>query len=409
MEKNVFLKNVYGYKKIKDELFLIRSWYLDKKIKEEKKEFLPKGILFYGEPGNGKTLLLREYSKSFGFKVFVFEGKEENLNKNLISIYENAKKEKNAIVVIDELDRLVKRDDKLERILQTQLDGLNNEGTVLTLASANDYDALPDALLREGRFDRKFCIDVEDKKDNKEILEKLLKEREFNINEYELEELNLQLFGEPISKIKSLLNSVCFRYGKSASIDDFLKEYSFNESGHIQDDNLNVPDYVAVHEAGHALYAKLFAKRLIFLRVNCNKEGGKTHCSSYDNIQDSVYCYNRIETSLAGMAAEEIIFGKHNVGCNNDMKKAYEMSYTIMNNSMLNGLDFYSPALYTINNGPSKYEMMKHGIRTSKFIEKEFKLVKKRLKKYKKEILLIAKIIKEKRCLTRDDIKNVLD
>lgn len=47
MERKEFLKNVFGYHKIKDELYEIRSWYLNEKNDEGRKEFLPKGILFY--------------------------------------------------------------------------------------------------------------------------------------------------------------------------------------------------------------------------------------------------------------------------------------------------------------------------------------------------------------------------
>ena len=47
MERNEFLNSVFGYKKIKDELYEIRSWYLSRNLnEEERKEFLPKGILF---------------------------------------------------------------------------------------------------------------------------------------------------------------------------------------------------------------------------------------------------------------------------------------------------------------------------------------------------------------------------
>ena len=101
MEK-LFLENVFGYEDIKKELKLIRDWYLENKIERRK---LPRGILFYGEPGVGKTHLVREYSKEFNCPIFVIDGDNTNLLNEITETYDKARKEKLAVVVIDELYR----------------------------------------------------------------------------------------------------------------------------------------------------------------------------------------------------------------------------------------------------------------------------------------------------------------
>ena len=53
--KNEFLEKVYGYKDIKKELKVIQDWYFNADKLGEKKKMLPKGILFYSDPGEGKT------------------------------------------------------------------------------------------------------------------------------------------------------------------------------------------------------------------------------------------------------------------------------------------------------------------------------------------------------------------
>ena len=65
-----FLKNVYGYEEIKNELKIIRDWYLNADKNDEVSKALPKGVLFYGAPGSGKTHVMREYSKTFGLSYF---------------------------------------------------------------------------------------------------------------------------------------------------------------------------------------------------------------------------------------------------------------------------------------------------------------------------------------------------
>ena len=208
MERKDFLNEVYGYEYIKDELFLIRSWYLDKKIDEDKFDLLPKGILFYGGPGNGKTLLLREFSQSFGFKVFVFKGEEEELDKSLTKLYEEARKEKKAIIVIDELDRLVDKDQKFERVLQAELDGYTKNINILTLASANQIRRLPESLLRAGRFDRKFLIEVRGFNNLKSVIDGFLNQRNFKLKEEDVDELTNIFKTSSISEIKLIFNNV---------------------------------------------------------------------------------------------------------------------------------------------------------------------------------------------------------
>lgn len=99
-----FLKNIYGYSQIKEELFLIQNWYFNSNNLGDKKKLLPKGLLFFGDPGEGKTLIVREYSKSFNYPIFIIEGNNDNVENEVISKYDLARKENNAIIIIDELD-----------------------------------------------------------------------------------------------------------------------------------------------------------------------------------------------------------------------------------------------------------------------------------------------------------------
>ena len=59
-----FLKDVYGYKQLKEELEITRGWFLYIEALGNKKKMLPRGMLFYGNPGEGKTHLVKEYSKT---------------------------------------------------------------------------------------------------------------------------------------------------------------------------------------------------------------------------------------------------------------------------------------------------------------------------------------------------------
>lgn len=95
---------------------MIREWYLNPSNLGERRRLLPKGNLFYGDPGQGKTHIVREYSKTFSRPIFVIEGNGDNLSDEVAQALEAAEKE-TGIVVIDEIDRLIEKNEKLMRIL----------------------------------------------------------------------------------------------------------------------------------------------------------------------------------------------------------------------------------------------------------------------------------------------------
>ena len=408
ISRNEFLTKVYGYEGVKDELYQILGWYLNNELSEDKREFLPHGILFYGDPGQGKTLLMREFAKTFDYKIFVIEGDKENLDEVLVSTYKEAKKEeKGAIVIIDEVDRLVERDTKLERVLQTELDGFKKEGNVLTLASANFYYDLPDSLVREGRFDRKYEIKVFNNKELKDIIKHLLKDRSFNIEKVddEVDELRQHLSGSSISKIKTLFNMVYFKKGKEAELDDFINELTFLDTGCVESkEDYIVPRVIALHEAGHALYIYKFSKSKKFFRIRCYEQRGYTYSTdvSHDNRENQI---EDIQISLAGLVAEELFYKKHDIGCFNDLEKAYSSSFKLMNEVNINTIDFHAPkSLKYRGESISEYEKKTYAKRVNKFLKKNYHIVKRRLRKYKNELSIIADEVVKNKVVKREGL-----
>ena len=145
----------------------------------------PKGILLYGPPGVGKTLLAKAVANETDAYFIAINGPEimskfyGESEARLREIFEEAQKNAPAIIFIDEIDAIApKRDEvvgEVERRVVAQLlalmDGLKERGNVIVIAATNRINAVDPALRRPGRFDREIEIPLPDKQGRLEILQ----------------------------------------------------------------------------------------------------------------------------------------------------------------------------------------------------------------------------------------------
>lgn len=407
---NSFLENVYGYSLIKRELKTIQDWYFNCDKTDKRKRLLPKGLLFYGMPGAGKTHIVREYSKSFNYPVFVIEGNSDNLESEIISCYEKARKETNAIVIIDEIDHLVNKSERITRVLQTQLDGLDNNESILTLATANNLFDLPESLRREGRFDREFLVSLKDKSDLKDILKGFSKDTYLNFSDDGIDELSDNLKRTPISKIKLSFATACLKYPNGCSIDELLKIIDFVKSGSLENDIESIPFQACIHEAGHALYLRKYCKNKKFLRIYFDKFGGTT---VYKDLNNQISLEERLEHlrgCLAGLVAEELLMGYHDIGSHEDIEEANDIAFQLLNRDCIYKIDLYCRRSELQSNGKiSNYRIENFDKRVSKFLIKNYKLVKRQLKKYIKEIKKTAEYLLKNKSINNSQLSILLD
>lgn len=144
----------------------------------------PRGVLLFGPPGSGKTLIARAIANETGAFFFLINGPEimskmaGEAEGNLRKAFEEAEKNSPAIIFIDEIDSIAPKRDKVQgeverRIvsqLLTLMDGLKSRGQVVVIGATNRPNALDTALRRFGRFDRELDIGVPDEIGRMEIL-----------------------------------------------------------------------------------------------------------------------------------------------------------------------------------------------------------------------------------------------
>ncbi|MDE1854790.1 MAG: CDC48 family AAA ATPase [Candidatus Micrarchaeota archaeon] len=145
----------------------------------------PRGVLLYGSPGTGKTLLAKAVANESDAHFISISGPElvskfvGESEEKLREIFREANEKAPSIIFMDEIDAIApKREEATNEVerrmvsqLLTLLDGMPARGQVIVLAATNRPDAIDPALRRPGRFDREIEIGIPDRPSRKEILQ----------------------------------------------------------------------------------------------------------------------------------------------------------------------------------------------------------------------------------------------
>ena len=114
--------------------------------------------------------------------------------------------------------------------------------------------------------------------------------------------------------------------------------------------------------------------------------------------------------SLAGIVAEELLLKCHDVGCSNDLSKAHKISFKLMNISCIDGIDsFCIDETFYDRRNISSYTSKQLDKNTISFMKSNYKIVKKQLKKYKKQISIVADYLQEHREIKRNEFIKIVD
>ena len=279
--KPVLWDEVQGVDAAKDELMDVAAWLRDPDRFAALGAQPPRGVLLFGPPGTGKTMLARAVAAQAGVDFFSASGSsfvEMFVGRGAARIrrlFKEARKSGRAVIFIDELDAVggarssgggdggtSEREQALNQLL-VELDGFERDpGTVIVIAASNHVDKLDKALLRPGRFDRQVLVAPPDRDGREAILRAHAKGKPLG-PDLDLTDVARKTTGMTGAQLANALNEAAIIAGRAgrewiARVD--LDEALLRQSvGSQQSRRLNQKErrIVAYHEAGHALCRRL--------------------------------------------------------------------------------------------------------------------------------------------------------
>ena len=320
----------------------------------------PKGVLLYGSPGTGKTMLARALAGEAGVSFIATSGsqfEEEYVGvgaARIRELFNLARKQAPCVVFIDEIDSIAfKRHTKNNpswsaqavNQLLTEMDGLNdsvNKGIIIVAAS-NRIDALDDAILRPGRLDRHIKLELPTQLERKEILSIYLKKITVN-PDINAEKLAKMTIGFSSAELANLVNEAAIEATRNNKTDVDMGSFevakdrfilgSTRKGTVISEQDKKITAY---HEAGHALVGYFLPEHNPIYKVTIAPRGSSLGHTNFEPLQDT-YTHSKeqleniIASNLGGRIAEELIFGANNVttGAENDLRTATKLAHNMV-------------------------------------------------------------------------------
>jgi cell division protease FtsH len=315
---------------------------------------IPKGVLLYGQPGTGKTLLARAVAGEAGVPFFSISGSDfvemfVGVGASRVrDLFEQAKANAPAIVFVDEIDAVGRhrgaglggghdeREQTLNQLL-VEMDGFDVKGGVILIAATNRPDILDPALLRPGRFDRQIAVDAPDLNGRHQILQVHAKGKPLT-PDVDLMAVARRTPGFTGADLANVLNEAALLTARSDkklidnnALDEAIDRVVAGPQKRTRLMSDHEKKITAYHEGGHALVAHALPNTDPVHKVTILPRGralGYTMVlpdeDKYSTTRNELL--DQLAYALGGRAAEELVFHDPTTGAGNDIEKATKLA-----------------------------------------------------------------------------------
>ncbi|MBS2962795.1 ATP-dependent zinc metalloprotease FtsH [Actinocrinis puniceicyclus] len=315
---------------------------------------IPKGVLLYGQPGTGKTLLARAVAGEAGVPFFSISGSDfvemfVGVGASRVrDLFEQAKANAPAIVFVDEIDAVGRhrgaglggghdeREQTLNQLL-VEMDGFDVKGGVILIAATNRPDILDPALLRPGRFDRQIAVDAPDLNGRQQILQVHAKGKPLT-PDVDLMAVARRTPGFTGADLANVLNEAALLTARTdkklidnGALDEAIDRVVAGPQKRTRLMSDHEKKITAYHEGGHALVAHALPNTDPVHKVTILPRGralGYTMVlpdeDKYSTTRNELL--DQLAYALGGRAAEELVFHDPTTGAGNDIEKATKLA-----------------------------------------------------------------------------------
>ena len=349
----VRFSDVAGLDEEKEEMVELVQFLKEPKKFIEMGAKIPRGVLLYGKPGTGKTLIAKAIAGEAGVPFISMSGSEfiemfAGLGASRVrKLFEKARKMAPCIVFIDEIDAIGSRrtsgsgaesenNQTLNQLL-VEMDGFSSEETIIVLAATNRPEMLDKALLRPGRFDRQITIPAPDKKGREEILRIHSKDKKM-ADDVSLESIAEDTAGFTGAELANILNEAAIIATKNEhdkitrdDIEEAVKKVTVGlekKARVISDKDKRLTAY---HEAGHAIVSWYLPTQKKVKEISIIPRGMAGGYTMYKTDEDKSYISKtemeeKLIALLGGRAAERVALDDISTGASNDIEVATQIA-----------------------------------------------------------------------------------
>ena len=349
-DRKVTFKDVAGLAEAKQEVEEIVSFLKNPEKYTELGGKIPKGALLVGPPGTGKTLLAKAVAGEANVPFFSLSGSDfvemfVGVGASRVrDLFKQAQQSAPCIIFIDEIDaigrsrdsRLGGNDEREQTLNQllSEMDGFDSSKGLLVLGATNRPEILDPALLRPGRFDRRVIVDKPDLKGRVNILK--VHSKDVRLDEtVDFEEIALATSGAVGADLANMMNEAAInavKNGRQAvSQKDLFEAVELVLVGKEKKDRILSKEerrIVSYHEVGHALVTALQkdAEPVQKITIVPRTMGALGYVMQVPEEEKYLNTKKELEAmlvvSLAGRAAEELVFDTVTTGAANDIEQA---------------------------------------------------------------------------------------
>ena len=426
---NKMFPHIAGYEAIKEECAQAVDILNNTEEYTKNGAHVPRGWLFYGPSGVGKTRIIKDMADYLKIPVIEISisdaiNNDITIDEDIVAGFKKAKEAGKCILFIDELDKIAGFDNeypaeenlKSQKVFLRELDKVKEYDGIAIFATANERDYLAASILRSGRFDRQVKFSLPGRNDRIKILSLFIGNAKLSadISVPEMADRTANCSGADLETIinEAKISAIAQR-SEYISLKDFESAYNRITSNDIPKKNEEENEklkMLAYHEAGHALMSYLCGENKL-TSITLLKQGDAR--ASVDRILSDSSVHTKsdyireIMVTFAGMIGTYVMTGDYTDGNSSDLEHIKELASAMADENFLGINNIILHPKLTARVSPKNYDCWHSKI--MKLLNGLYRKTKKVLSKNKTTLENIAVSLLDNMTLSGNEVMEIIE